>query len=544
MASLAALHDARAALEECLSALESVESELEGEAVAGGEAGEVTTLRKRERERERESEFGEGRRRRFCSPPLSGKKLKQLRSALRSAVAEAAATVVALEDETGEWEERDAEREERGIPPRPPWAPGSRLDFAALAARHPRLAPFLVRKRGKRRRKGDTEEEEEEEESPTNAVPTTTLDFTSHDACAALTSVLLQEGCGIRNWSVPKGSLVPPLGVRDEYLDYVSRLVSSSSVPPAGERRRRPRILDVGCGSNLVFCLLASSGSSFPAPAGEGRRRRRCCWRSVGLDVSPVAIADAREILDCNPHLQPLIELRQGPEEGLVDAERVGILRHGFAKKRRNGGGGPERSKGDDDVLGGGKGNPDEPHTADPDPDLDLADDEWFDATVCNPPFFSSAAERAATASSYANGAWGGTDAEVVFATGGEAAFVSKLISESRERDFEIGRRVGWFTVFLGKKATLRSMVALLRGGEETEGGAAAAAAAGGGGGEEKEKRAEGAGAATAATANNPLRLLETSKEKRRPALRWRALDEHGGRTTRWVLAWSWTQQK
>ena len=53
MASLAALHDARAALEECLSALESVESELEGEAVAGGEAGEVTTLRKRERERER-----------------------------------------------------------------------------------------------------------------------------------------------------------------------------------------------------------------------------------------------------------------------------------------------------------------------------------------------------------------------------------------------------------------------------------------------------------------------------------------------------------
>ena len=41
MASLAALREARAALEQCLSALEGVESEITGEAAGGGEAEEV-----------------------------------------------------------------------------------------------------------------------------------------------------------------------------------------------------------------------------------------------------------------------------------------------------------------------------------------------------------------------------------------------------------------------------------------------------------------------------------------------------------------------
>ena len=52
MASLAALREARAALEQCLSALDGVESEIEGEAVKGGEAEEVTMQRKGKRRRE------------------------------------------------------------------------------------------------------------------------------------------------------------------------------------------------------------------------------------------------------------------------------------------------------------------------------------------------------------------------------------------------------------------------------------------------------------------------------------------------------------
>ena len=114
----------------------------------------------------------------------------------------------------------------------------------------------------------------------------------------------------------------------------------------------------MGCGSNLVFCLLAS--------ASPHRR-----WRSVGLDVSPQAISDAALVLEKNPQLSPLVELRRGPEEALLlggDLGKLGILRHGFSRSAAK-----KKSEGEE---------------KDKNPDLD-ADDEnendedWFDATVC-----------------------------------------------------------------------------------------------------------------------------------------------------------------
>ena len=345
MASLAALHDARAALEECLSALESVESELEGEAVAGGEAGEVTTLRKRERERERESEFGEGRRRRFCSPPLSGKKLKQLRSALRSAVAEAAATVVALEDETGEWEERDADREERGIPPPP--SLGARVAPRLCSARRPAPAARAVprpkegeeEKKGRHGRRGRRRRIADNRRSYYHSRLHQPRRLRRPDLGAAAGGVRdseLERAEGLAGAAARGQGRVPRL--RFEAGLFFFRSSCWRAPPPPSDPRRglrlQPRLLPSG----LLWLLLPRAG-------GRGRRRRRCCWRSVGLDVSPVAIADARGILDCNPHLQPLIELRQGPEEGLVDAERVGILRHGFAKRGGTGEGDQSAAK-------------------------------------------------------------------------------------------------------------------------------------------------------------------------------------------------------
>lgn len=507
------------------------------------------------------------------------KKKKQLRAALRSAVAEASSTVVALEDETGQWQRKEGEEEEdeRKLPPVPPWTRQRQpLDFAALARRHPRLAPFLlnaavgdaVDERNRKKRKTTTN-------SASNEKKGIRLDFSSHDACAAFVASLLREGCRVVGWSVPRGSLVPALGVRDEYLDYVSKLIESvelpksttsksttkptssslssradghllsrqrpQSSPPRPRPRPRPRILDVGCGSNLVFCLLASS-------------RRN--WRSVGLDVAPAALERAASTLERNPQLLPLVELRRGPAGGSGGFDKVGILRHGFkTRKKREEEEEEEKGEGEeeeeeeeereerneDGASGEERGEIDEID------EIDEGEDEWFDATVCNPPFFSSAAERAATANPAASGAWGGTDAEVVCCSsasasasaaggggGGEAAFVAAMIREGLADGKRIGNKVGWFTVFLGKKATLRSMVSLLRG--EREGGGQAW----------KDRGDEAAAAAVGdadADGDNESNNNFVIDEGNRPALRWRSLDEHGGRTTRWVLAWSWTQE-
>jgi len=55
------------------------------------------------------------------------------------------------------------------------------------------------------------------------------------------------------------------------------------------------RVLDVGCGANLIYPLLGA------ASAG---------WRFVGSDVTDAALDAAARNAAANPHLAPLIELR------------------------------------------------------------------------------------------------------------------------------------------------------------------------------------------------------------------------------------------
>lgn len=108
-------------------------------------------------------------------------------------------------------------------------------------------------------------------------------------------------------------------------------------------------------------------------------------------------------------------------------------------------------------------------------------------ATVCNPPFFESASARAAT--SRAGSDYGGTAAETV-CPGGEVAFVGRMVAESRG----LQARVTWFTAMLGRKASLSTL-----------------------------KRA-------LAVLNPP------------PSIRVVEMRAGGGRTARWVLAWTWAR--
>lgn len=52
--------------------------------------------------------------------------------------------------------------------------------------------------------------------------------------------------------------------------------------------------LDVGCGANLIYCLLGA---------------KEYAWKMVGLDISKEAEAGARANLEANPGLSNLIKL-------------------------------------------------------------------------------------------------------------------------------------------------------------------------------------------------------------------------------------------
>ena len=238
-------------------------------------------------------------------------------------------------------------------PPRPPPRPWGTLaspDFAALAERDARLRPYVrVNSDGRGR-----------------------VDFSGADAAHALVSALLAASLSI-DWWVPAGALVPPISGRMEYIDAVERLLGQVApdgvvVASSDSASQPPLILDIGCGANLIYCLLA---------AARG-------WRAIGLDAHEAGLRGASENLARNPRLAPSITLRSAPSP---DFDAVGILQHGM----RDG-------------------------------------DPIIAATLCNPPFFEDAGAQATTANARSD--YGGTPAETV-CRGGEAAFVGRIVDDS-----------------------------------------------------------------------------------------------------------------
>ena len=177
-------------------------------------------------------------------------------------------------------------------------------DFLKLANRYPLLRRHLVAGRGKREREGEEEGEGE--------TPPATYNFKSWEACRDLAAVLFEHDFGVRSWTVPKPHLVPPLANRLNYLCYIHDLLESdgrnmsSPTTDAG----RIRILDVGCGANLVYPLLAAAYFG---------------WASVGCDVNEAALHHAARLRDANPDIAPLMMLRHAAgvdvlEDEIVDA--------------------------------------------------------------------------------------------------------------------------------------------------------------------------------------------------------------------------------
>lgn len=165
------------------------------------------------------------------------------------------------------------------------------------------------------------------------------------------------------------------------------------------------RCLDIGVGANCIYPIIGHTEYG---------------WTFVGSDIDPVSIENARKIVTCNPVLAHKIELRlQKDSRKILD----GII----------------------------------------------ATEDFFDVTLCNPPFHSSkeaAEEGNLRKLSSLKGKkitktklnFGGTSNEL-WCEGGEVRFLQNMITESRKYQ----RNCRWFTCLVSKKETLEKLYARLK---------------------------------------------------------------------------------
>lgn len=180
--------------------------------------------------------------------------------------------------------------------------------------------------------------------------------------------------------------------------DYLHHLADLLAAD-RGDLPRGPqvRLLDVGTGASLIYPIL-----------GLGEYG----WSFVATDIDPGSLAWAQGLLDRNPALAAAVALRRQPDPTQVFR---GVLAPG----------------------------------------------ERFAASVCNPPFFTSARDARQSAADkwrklgrgdgrQAARNFGGQGAEL-WCPGGEAGFLERMATESAA----VASQVAWFTSLVAKSAHL-----------------------------------------------------------------------------------------
>ncbi|WP_341666821.1 23S rRNA (adenine(1618)-N(6))-methyltransferase RlmF [Alcaligenes sp. SDU_A2] len=191
--------------------------------------------------------------------------------------------------------------------------------------------------------------------------------------------------------------------------DYVHYLadVLASSNKGVIPRGAAVRVLDIGVGANAIYPLIAHAEYG---------------WQCVGSDIAADALASAGRILHANPGLSTAITLRQQTSPTQIFKGIVGT-------------------------------------------------DDYFDLTLCNPPFHASQDEalngsqrkwrglgKAPPKQSAAVLNFGGQQSEL-WCEGGEAQFIRRMIKESTV----ISRQVLWFSTLVSKASNLPGILHALR---------------------------------------------------------------------------------
>ncbi|MFT6908905.1 MAG: 23S rRNA (adenine1618-N6)-methyltransferase [Oleiphilaceae bacterium] len=255
----------------------------------------------------------------------------------------------------------------------------------------------------------------------TNKYGCVSIDFSDPIAVKALNCALLKHHYGIVEWDIPQGFLCPPIPGRVDYIHYVAELLKvSHSDQKIAFNHSSLKLLDIGTGANGIYSLLACQSYG---------------WECTASDIDPLSLDNVASIIAKNPVLSNRLQLRLQHEKSHIFE---GIIQEG----------------------------------------------DYFDVSVCNPPFHASLEEalkssqqkrdnlainrNANTISSASQNSsisnFGGQKAEL-WCKGGESKFLRMMIKESKT----FGNQCCWFTSLISKSDNVQPAMKLLRKLEATD---------------------------------------------------------------------------
>jgi len=228
------------------------------------------------------------------------------------------------------------------------------------------------------------------------------INFFDAGAVKTLNKALLKHYYNVEHWNIPDGYLCPPIPGRADYIHNIADLLGNNGEAPTG---KKIKCLDIGVGANCVYPIIGATVYG---------------WSFVGTEVDSTAIHSAKNIINANPQLKELIEIRK--------QDNPKNIFYGVIK-----------------------------------------DEELYDVTICNPPFHASA-EEAKKGSlrklsslhkkkvTEAKLNFGGVNQEL-WCKGGEKKFVRDMIRQSRQ----FSKSVLWFTTLVSKQSNLNSAYEALK---------------------------------------------------------------------------------
>jgi len=248
----------------------------------------------------------------------------------------------------------------------------------------------------------------------TNAYGELSIDFANPLAVKALNTALLKRHYNIVDWDIPAGALCPPIPSRVDYIHYIAELLGiDDGKTSSSSVKSTITLLDIGTGANGIYPILACQLYG---------------WQCVGTDINSQSLDNVEKFIARNSTLKNSFKLRLQPDKNHIF---TGIIHP----------------------------------------------DEYFDVTVCNPPFHASLEEALKGSQRKAHNLarnrgeqiksaravsptlnFGGLGAEL-WCNGGERLFLKKMAKESKE----FASQCRWFTCLVSKNDNVLPISKLLR---------------------------------------------------------------------------------